>query len=990
MFLTKIFSKFSLKGKAVAPASPQGCAKQDRNSLRDPAPGADAPGRSSSSLQSYALLNSLPYRPEAFYSLKKVVRMRIFLKGASSLSGRHSAYFKTRAGLYGAAKPQSGTLPGFALPRTFEVSPANADIFPVLHPLLILAEHEELVSRLKSLSRAKDKDFDYLFMPMLSFFAKKVMSIPASCGMHDYESMGLFAHSLKVAVNGIIAFETKEPAIFNKAPLAVCAALTLTALAHDLGKTESDMKIRSEGGELYRPNLETLADFAARTGTSKLYLSYIKGRLSAHEELAVKSRYELLHSSRYLSAFLNEFMDLNALTQTTQSSPFYPQIQLGSDLFFGQGRLTFKIVDPAVKLALNIDDDDGRIFTPQLLAELDIKLCSLICDHERVTPARTLLSHKIVKAVEIADHLSVLLYKNKHLNLLFDEAFILEQMVDRRLSELESAKAKEELNLIVMRSLMADLYQNPDLIATDDPLASCGAEIDAMLRMVLNGMGDEDASLDDLYQSIRDGDELSALKKALEEDTLQDYIEKRRLRTAREKASAQDEADPGRDRFAGPRDFDPQRPGNQPQQDPGPAEPGRQAVPAFWQSGQDDPQEGPAEDPLGHQSLVEALDATLAGLDGLGGTSEQRPEQQEQAAGSCQEDVQEASQDLPEAQEAAQAGNDEGAETAAGSAGEDLEQDSPSGSEESEPGTGLTTVFLEPESEDQALKEEDETGAGAALPAEDEGPQTLEPAKTADLADSAQSAGSKPSPGRKAESAAGTRAAGSTKSAKETKDDAPAEGKRRAAKKTKAAQSSATDTADAKAPQKEPKEAEGAAQKPRSRAAKPPRSSTKRSGKAAALKKAAADHSAGSENKELKAAEEALQADAARDVSDQDLGGAGMNSQGCAPDPQIETDEQEAAAGQASSLHGQRSSEPAEDPGLPAPGGQVQYLQSGLELGDIEQIAGSLSEEESLGGALAAEESSTGPAQDPNLPPGFLDDSLAGVRLEKTRSKEIS
>ncbi len=969
MFLSKLLSGIRHRPKAQKNPLAAKNNPQDQASPCQVSPGKlffDAAG-------AYCLINSLPYNPYAFYSYKKTMRMRDFLKGTSSSLRGQSSYFKTRAGLYGAAKPQTGTMQGRALPRTFEVSLANADIFPVLHPLLILSEHDELVSRLKSLSKAQDKDFDLLFMPMLTVFAKKAMSIPASGGMHDYESMGLFAHSLKVAANAIIVFETKEPALFNKARTAVCAALTLTALAHDLGKIETDMKIRSEEGELYRPCLETLADFAARTGTSKLYLSYIKGRMFAHEELAVKSRYELLFSSRYLCAFLNEYLDVNALMQTTQSSSFYPQIMLGSDLFLGQGRLTFKIVDPAVKLAMNVaEDDDDKICTPDVLAELDRKLLLLIGDHERVTPARTLLSHKIVRAVDISDRLSVLLYKHKHLNLLFDEAFILEELVDRRLTELEIAKAKEELNLIVMRSLMADLYQNPDLIEKEDPLAACNAEIDAMLRMVLNGMGDEDTSLDDLYQSIRDGAELSALKEALEEDRLQDYIKQRRLRSLQENAQAQDADE--RDRFDEPGDNARGRPCHVAADEQGSSLQCRQP-PAFWQSADDPFEDDRTDDPLSHQSLLEALDATLAELEEEDGASEKEQAQGPQRRGCdakpCDEEPQHQTPKAVPDNDGVQESSDCACTDAKGKAQTAQEKPKQAPASKKDEKETSQAWDLEPQDKDQPLKAEDEDNpqSDAAGPSQDEGRESPE---SSDLAPN-KSAPKKRAKAATTKKTAGTCAKKSSRSSKASKD--------------------ATD----KAPKVEQKEAK----KPKARASKSAQATAKKKGKTASLKEAvsslAKDAQPANFKEEEPNAAAPLHDDEAQSSKEQDLGIMEKITREpvCAKACQVEEENAEAFADKSlqeplSDKAQSAQTGPDEAFDLTAFTEQDQLLESALEMGDIEQIAGSLSEEPLLGGtgpsaSWVDEGSGPAPCQVADLPEGFMDDSLAGVRLEKNK-----
>ncbi len=146
------------------------------------------------------------------------------------------------------------------------VYPPVAEGIPRFAVSEILAEHAELIERLRDLSEDEDV-FDERYLPVIERFATFVYLLPASEAHHHRGAGGLLRHGLETAkyilqqaydrLHGMDMSPQKRKAARERWLFAGFSA----AINHDIGKPAADMRVFSVSGNVWDPYASPLAQW---------------------------------------------------------------------------------------------------------------------------------------------------------------------------------------------------------------------------------------------------------------------------------------------------------------------------------------------------------------------------------------------------------------------------------------------------------------------------------------------------------------------------------------------------------------------------------------------------------------------------------------------------------------------------------------------------------------------------------------------------------
>lgn len=178
-----------------------------------------------------------------------------------------------------------------------KVSSGARYLYPVLHPLNLLAFHEDLLSQIWNELPLSAEIKERRLLPALVYLAEHASSLPASEGNHDYEPAGLFAHSLATLL------ETLRAAISRGLVSARCKEqdeplwylLIMLALTHDLGKVQTDFTLcGTTGDELTGYDATVPITLIAGREGDTLSLTWRRERGASHKSATLAYRKALL------------------------------------------------------------------------------------------------------------------------------------------------------------------------------------------------------------------------------------------------------------------------------------------------------------------------------------------------------------------------------------------------------------------------------------------------------------------------------------------------------------------------------------------------------------------------------------------------------------------------------------------------------------------------------------------------------------------------
>lgn len=178
-----------------------------------------------------------------------------------------------------------------------KVSGGARYLYPVIHPLILLAHHEPLLATIWNDLPLSSEIKQKLLLPAAVFLAEHASTLPASEGNHDFGPAGLFRHSLLTLSKMIAEVRNKEiiPARDSPGHEVFWSIVIVLTLTHDLGKTVTDFEIydaKERPLKGFGPALPlTLA--AARVGET-FSLVWQRNRAATHKAAALDYRKALL------------------------------------------------------------------------------------------------------------------------------------------------------------------------------------------------------------------------------------------------------------------------------------------------------------------------------------------------------------------------------------------------------------------------------------------------------------------------------------------------------------------------------------------------------------------------------------------------------------------------------------------------------------------------------------------------------------------------
>lgn len=174
----------------------------------------------------------------------------------------------------------------------------------------IIASQGKLIGDIRTTLGFDNEQFHQLLFPVIERYAAFVHLLPASESHHHRGAGGLFRHGLEVA---FLAARSSENVIFtmdgsprerrNNAPrwrLACC----FSGMLHDVGKPLHDIAVTNKNGdEVWNPYVESLIDWANRSGTQDYFLRWRDKRHKRHENFSLLSIERIISPSiwQYLS-----------------------------------------------------------------------------------------------------------------------------------------------------------------------------------------------------------------------------------------------------------------------------------------------------------------------------------------------------------------------------------------------------------------------------------------------------------------------------------------------------------------------------------------------------------------------------------------------------------------------------------------------------------------------------------------------------------------
>lgn len=180
--------------------------------------------------------------------------------------------------------------------------PPFAKGFPVVAPERLLADQQELVSKIERALGMTDKDFERLVKPTLLKFAEYVHLLPASEHHHHRGAGGLLRHSLEVAFfatrssEGVIFEQDKTPGGITQGEPRWRLAAFLSGLLHDSGKPITDLSVVDKDGrhEWDIFTKKTLYEWAKENRIDRYFLRWERSRHKRHERMATYAIGKLL------------------------------------------------------------------------------------------------------------------------------------------------------------------------------------------------------------------------------------------------------------------------------------------------------------------------------------------------------------------------------------------------------------------------------------------------------------------------------------------------------------------------------------------------------------------------------------------------------------------------------------------------------------------------------------------------------------------------
>ncbi|MCO6440231.1 MAG: TraI domain-containing protein [Nitrococcus mobilis] len=156
----------------------------------------------------------------------------------------------------------------------------------------LLTSQDELIGRLRQAVGVSDRLFNGVYQPLIRRYAAYVHLLPASEAHHHRGAGGLLRHGLEVALWAVqgadrVMFAMGEtPARRRELEPRWRCGVFLAALAHDLGKPLSDVRIIDESGRHeWGGQGEDLAEWLGRIGARRYFLQWRTRRHQRHESL---------------------------------------------------------------------------------------------------------------------------------------------------------------------------------------------------------------------------------------------------------------------------------------------------------------------------------------------------------------------------------------------------------------------------------------------------------------------------------------------------------------------------------------------------------------------------------------------------------------------------------------------------------------------------------------------------------------------------------
>ncbi|MCR5536971.1 MAG: TraI domain-containing protein [Succinivibrio sp.] len=169
----------------------------------------------------------------------------------------------------------------------FTVHEDGQRFYPVLSTAELLGRAAEVLQAMQFMTLFGKTEWHNGIRPLLQQLAALMGALPASEGVHDFYSGGLFLHSSRVCLRALRTYKEELLAanFYNEAQAKLYqAAIIYQAYAHDLGKLLTDFEVRGEDQELWEPRQESFAAFTDRHCQTYYSLTFRNGRGISHKE----------------------------------------------------------------------------------------------------------------------------------------------------------------------------------------------------------------------------------------------------------------------------------------------------------------------------------------------------------------------------------------------------------------------------------------------------------------------------------------------------------------------------------------------------------------------------------------------------------------------------------------------------------------------------------------------------------------------------------
>lgn len=168
-----------------------------------------------------------------------------------------------------------------------------------LHKDVILCLYRKEIGEIMNQVPLTREDFAHGFFPLIDAAASLFSILPASQGCHDINAGGLFGHSLRVCVHAMYEFNQTMYGSGGVDPLDLLSLyrmLAVAALAHDLGKVYTDVRVVS-GEDEFDPHAQTLQDFLQESSEDTCRVYFREEKQYSHDDLLFFCVFRLLHQA---------------------------------------------------------------------------------------------------------------------------------------------------------------------------------------------------------------------------------------------------------------------------------------------------------------------------------------------------------------------------------------------------------------------------------------------------------------------------------------------------------------------------------------------------------------------------------------------------------------------------------------------------------------------------------------------------------------------